>query len=447
MYHYDVTFVGSGHAAWHAGATLAQAGKKVAIIEKDLAAGTCTNYGCNAKYLLDSPFEFLDGLDRYEKAGIATNGKISWKELMAFKQAEISTYAPAMESIFANMNIDFIKGHGHLVDEHTIAVGDQKVSSEYIVLGTGQRPSRLNIEGKDYLHDSREFLDLPEMPKRMTFVGAGIISLEFATMAAKLGSKVDIIEFSDRALAAYQDNYVTTVVEKLEEEGATFHFGQALNKVEQVETGYQLTTAQGVVLETDYILDATGRISNVEHIGLDEVGIDYNRSGIVVNDYLQTNIPHIFASGDVIDKTIPRLTPTAIFESEYIADYLLGNTTEPIQYPAVPNLVFTFPRIAQVGVTLTEAQANPEAYKVVEVDLATPRFQAKLEDHAHMTLIVNNHKELVGASILGNEAGEMINMVTLIINQKLTGKDLKQMIFAFPSTSISVLKGIQSALS
>ena len=447
MYQYDVAFIGSGHANWHAAVTLAQAGKKVAIIEKDVTAGTCTNYGCNAKFLLDTPFEFLDGLARYEKAGIASPASIKWEELMAYKKREIPTYAPFMEGMFAHMNISLLKGYGKLLDNHTVAVDDEAITADYIVIGTGQRPARLNIEGQEFLHDSRDFLDLDTMPKRLSFIGAGIISMEFATMAAKLGSEVHIVEFSSRALAAYQSNYVETVVAKMEAEGVHFHFEEAVNKVEALENSYRLSTASGLVIETDYVLDATGRISNVENLGLEDLGIAYNRSGILVNEHLQTTAPNIFASGDVIDKKIPRLTPTASFESDYIASLILGVTDQAIAYPVVPNLVFTFPRIAQVGISLEEARANSEAYSIVEVPFGQQlKFQTKLEDEAHITFIVNKDKELVGASLLGNEAGEMINLITLIINQKLKLQDLNQMIFAFPGTTSGLLNALKTAL-
>ena len=411
-----------------------------------MTAGTCTNYGCNAKFLLDSPFEFVDGLSRYEKAGITGNTEVNWQKFMAFKKTEIPTYAPLMEGMFAQLNINLLKGYGKLVDAHTVSVDGENVTSDYIVIGTGQRPSRLNIEGKELLHDSRDFLDLDDMPKRITFVGAGTISMEFATMAAKLGSEVHIIEFADRALAAYQENYVETVVAKMQAEGVNFHFSQAVEKVEQVADGFRVTTAQGLVVETDYVLDATGRISNVENLGLEELGIEFNRSGIVVNQYMQTSVSNIFASGDVVDKTIPRLTPTASFESDYIAAFILGVNKEPINYPAVPNLVFIFPRIAQVGVTVEEARDN-DNYRVVEVPFGQQlKFQTKLEDEAHITLIVNQNKELVGASLLGNEAGEMINLITLMINQRMTALDLSQMIFTFPGITNGLINAVMMAL-
>ena len=366
---------------------------------------------------------------------------------MAYKEREIPTYAPMMEGVFDNMNIDLLKGHGRLVDTHVVCIDEAEVTSEYIVIGTGQRSNHLNITGSEYLRDSRDFLSLAKMPKHITFIGAGIIAMEFATMAAKLGSEVHIVEYADKALMAYQDSYVKTVVNKLTAEGVTFHFGESVNQVLAVNNTYQVSTAAGLTIDTEYVLDATGRISNVENIGLETVGISYNRSGIEVNDHLQTTVPHVFASGDVIDKLIPRLTPTASFESDYIASFILGATTEAIQYPVVPNIVFTFPRIAQVGVSLKEANADKDTYTVFEVPFGKQlQFQTKLEDDAHMTFIVNQDKELVGASLLSNEAGDLINFITLVINKKITAKDLNQMIFAFPGTSSGLINTLKTIL-
>ena len=383
------------------GSDIVSGRKKVAIVEKDITAGTCTNYGCSAKFLLDSPFEFIDSLSRYDKAGITGNTKVNWQELMAYKKSEIPTYASLMEGMFAQMQIDLLKGYGKLVDAHTVSVDDDRISADYIVLGTGQRPARLQIKGQEFLHDSCDFLDLDKMPKHITFIGAGIISMEFATMSAKLGSEVHIIEYADRALVAYQENYIDSVVAKMTAEGVYFHFKQAVQAVEETTAGLRVTTAQGLELETDYVLDVTGRIPNVENLGPDELGIAYNRSGIVVNEYLQTSVPNIFASGDVIDKNIPCLTSTASFESDYIAAYILGVNQEAIQYPAIPNLVYTFPRIGQVGVSVVEGREN-DAYRIVEIPFGQQlKFQTKLEDEAHVTLIVNQNKELVSASLLG----------------------------------------------
>ncbi|MEW4354335.1 NAD(P)/FAD-dependent oxidoreductase [Streptococcus pneumoniae] len=447
MYQYDVTFIGSGHASWHAAVDLAKAGKKVAIIEKDVTAGTCTNYGCNAKFLLESPFEFLDGLARYEKAGIAKSGEISWEKLMVYKKEEIGSYAPIMEGMFAQLGITLLKGHGRLLDAHTVAYGDEVLTTEFVVIGTGQRPARLQVPGNEYFHDSREFLDLDILPERMTFIGAGIISLEFATMVAKMGKEVHIIEFADRALAAYPEQYVSAVVDKMGEEGVQFHFGQAVSEALKTQDGYLVRTASGLEIETDYIVDVTGRVSNVENLGLEELGIETDRGGIIVNEFMQTAVPTIYASGDVVSKFIPKLTPTACFESSYIARHILGETA-PIAYPVIPNVVFTLPRISQVGVTVAEAKEQADQYRVVEVPFGQRlKFQTKLETESHVTFIVGKDKTLKGAALLGNEAGELINLLTLIIEQGLTAQDLDRYIFAFPAVTNGILNDLKVALA
>lgn len=444
-YDYDVVMIGSGHATWHGVLLLVQAGKKVALVDQDVTGGTCTNYGCDAKFLLDSPFEFLDGLARYEAAGIAKRGEISWPKLMAYKQAETSPYPKMLEKMFEASQIELLNGHGQLVDEHTIAVDDQQVTAEYIVLGTGQHANKLNVPGQEFTHDSRDFLDLVDLPDRFVMIGAGIISLEFATMMAALGKHVDIVEYGDRALKAYPAAYAQAVVDKLTKEGVKFHFNEAVTGITNEDDAYQVTTASGLSLATDYILDATGRSANTANLGLETVGVAFNRGGIAVDDHLRTTVPNIFASGDVIDKTIPRLTPTASFESNYIASVILGNDA-PIKYPVVPNLVFTFPRIAQVGVTPDIAKAHPETFIVKEVPLGQQLgFQNKLEA-SQATYILNQEHQLVGAALLGTEAGEWINLLTLIINQGLTVNDLNQMIFAFPGTTDGLLNSLKQAM-
>ncbi len=430
---YDVVFLGSGHSCWHGAVTLAAVGKKVAIVDGDLPGGTCTNYGCDAKIILDGPFEFVEGLDRYQGLCVEGNGTIDWRKLMAYKRQVLAPFPGSLPVMFEAAGVEFVPEFGKLVDAHTVQAGERTLETEHVVVGTGQRDSVLDIPGKEFLHNSREFLDIDEMPEHLICIGAGIIGMEFASMALVLGKKVSFVEFAPRALAAYPEAYVATLVAKMEAQGADFHFGEAAAKVEEVEGGYRLTTASGLAIEGDYVLCAAGRVANYENLGLEELGIEASRRGIVVDDHLRTSVPTIFASGDVIDKAIPRLTPTAEFESNYIAAQLLGDDA-PICYPVVPNLVFTLPRIAQVGVTLDEAKADPAAYRIDEWHYG-PRNEwvDNRELDIDVSLVLDNDGHLVGAAIIGSEAGTWIDFLTLVINAKLTGADMRRMIFAFPT--------------
>ena len=336
--------------------------------------------------------------------------------------------------------IDFIYERGKLLDAHTIQAGDKKITAETIVLGVGQRNARLNIPGQEYLHGSREFLDIEEMPEHLICIGAGIISMEFASMALTLGRKVTFFEFLPRALAADPEKYVSKLVEKMTAQGADFHFGEAVCGVEKTENGYKVMTRSGLCVEGDYVLDATGRVANYEDLGLEELGIPASRRGIQVDDHLRTCVPNIYVSGDAIDKKTPRLTPTAEFESNYIASQILGLSDAPICYPTVPNLVFTLPRIAQVGVTVEEAEKCPEQYKVISIPYGVQNeWVDNRELDIDMTFIIDNEGFLAGAALYGSEAGTWIDFLTLIINKKISGEELRNMIFAFPTQTYMIV--------
>ncbi|MFT9288933.1 dihydrolipoyl dehydrogenase family protein [Liquorilactobacillus nagelii] len=437
-YDYDVMFIGSGHANWHAALALRKAGKKVVLIEKDLLAGTCTNYGCNAKILLDGAADVLHQAAAYQGKGITGELKIDWPALMAYKQQTISPIHLLLEQQFKAAGIEIINGTAEFVDQHTVTAAGKNISAQDIIIGTGQRPSILPIPGKELMHDSRDFLDLPELPKHLTFIGAGIVSLEFAMLVRAAGAQVTVIEFADTALRGVEEKYVEQILQRMRDLGIELHFNEAVQSVVKQDSRLVVTTANGLKVTTDYVVAGTGRIPNVEELALDKVGVKFDKTGILVDDHLQTNVEHIYASGDVIAKRIPKLTPTATFESNYLAALLAGQTTAPIQYPVVASVIFTLPRIAQVGVT--SAQAAAEDYQVVTIPYgARLRFQTKNEPAAEATLIFDQEHYLVGASVYGDEAPELINFLTMIISQKLTLNKLNQAVFAFPSQTIGLL--------
>ncbi len=440
---FDVIFIGSGHGAWHAVQTLALAGKKVAVVEKDLPGGACPNYGCDAKILLDGPFEYLEGLERYKGLCINETGTIDWGKLMEYKKEVIGVFPQALIDVSPQLGITFIQEKGKIIDGHTVQAGDQILKGEAIVIATGQRDAQLNVPGKEYIRNSRDFLSVEKMPEHLICIGAGIISMEFASMALTLGKKVTFIEFASRALAAYPEKYVEKLVAKMQNQGADFHFNEAVCGVEKAENGYKVMTNSGLTVEGDYVLGATGRIANYEDLGLEELGIQASRRGIVVDDHLRTSVPSIYVSGDVIDKPVPRLTPTAEYESNYIASLLLGETDEPICYPIIPNLVFTLPRIAQVGVTVEDAEKDSDNYHIVSVPWGVQNeWIDNRETDIELTYILDKDNYLVGAAIYGSEAGTWIDFLTLIINKKITATDLKSMIFAFPTNTYMLVNSL-----
>lgn len=444
---YDIIFIGSGHAAWHGAQTLARAGKKVALVEANKVAGTCTNFGCNAKILLDGPAEMMHHLHHYHGIGINDTPDIIWPELMAYKHQVIDPLSDGLAKMLSVDGIDIIAGHAQFIDPQTITVGEVQYQADQFVIATGQRPAKLPITGAELTHDSTDFLDLPEMPKSMVFIGAGYIAMEFASIAHAAGSQVTLIEYGDRALNGFDADYAQQVVTDMSAKGIQFNFGQAVASVTALDNGqYAVATAQGQRFEAEYVMDTTGRVANIDGLGLDTIGVAYDRQGVLVNDHLQTNVPNIYASGDVISKPIARLTPTATFESHYIARVLLGDSA-PITYPVVPTVAFTLPRVAQVGVTPDEA-AQRDDLQVIEIPYGqVMRFQTLNDTHAAIKIVLNQKQQLVGAALIGDFAPEVINALVPVINKRYTSDDLKGQIFAFPTHTGIVLPMIANYLA
>ncbi|AQN79248.1 pyridine nucleotide-disulfide oxidoreductase [Leuconostoc garlicum] len=444
---YDIIFIGSGHAAWHGAQTLARAGKKVALVEANKVAGTCTNFGCNAKILLDGPAEMMHHLHHYHGIGINDTPDIIWPELMAYKHQVIDPLSDGLAKMLSVDGIDIIAGHAQFIDPQTITVGDVQYQADQFVIATGQRPAKLPITGAKLTHDSTDFLDLPEMPKSMIFIGAGYIAMEFASIAHAAGSQVTLIEYGDRALNGFDVDYAQQVVTDMSAKGIQFNFGQAVASVTTLDNGqYAVETAQGQHFEAEYVMDTTGRVANIDGLGLDTIGVAYDRQGVLVNDHLQTNVPNIYASGDVISKPIARLTPTATFESHYIVRVLLGDPA-PITYPVVPTVAFTLPRVAQVGVTPDEA-AQRDDLQVIEIPYGqVMRFQTLNDTHAAIKIVLNQEKQLVGAALIGDFAPEVVNALVPVINKRYTSDDLKGQIFAFPTHTGIVLPMIANYLA
>ena len=440
MADYDVIFIGSGHACWHGAVLLKMANKKVALVERDLLGGTCTNYGCDAKILLDSPFELKEALTRYQGIGLAQEAEVDWGPLMAYKKAVIGFMPKAMEGMFTPFGLDILRGEGRFLDAHTIEVAGKTYTAEHFVIGTGQDYIPLDIPGKEHFHNSRDFLSLDVIPEHVTFVGAGIISMEFASICLSLGRKVDVVTSGASALNAYPQEYVTKIVDKMRAQGANFVWNAQVEEIVRTEGGYTLKGADGLSIDTDYILVAVGRRANVEGLGLEQLGISFSDRGIQVDDHLRTSVRNIYASGDVVDKKVPKLTPTAEFESNYIAMDILNPLNGAIHYPVIPNLVFTLPRIAQVGVSRREAEAKPGEYRIEELDFgASMSWLNKAEKEAHITYIFDKQNHLVGAAVFSDDAGSYIDVLTLIINQKIGANELRGMIFSFPTPTYGLI--------
>lgn len=466
---YDVIYIGSGNASWQGGRFLRKAGLKILIIEQGLYGGACANRGCNSKAIVDSPYEVKALADNFEGVGKAGNLEVDWPSLMKHKHNVIEGMSSFLDRKFDEYDLDVAHGKGMIVDEHTVRVGDETFTTDKIVIATGLKPVIPDIPGKEYLHDSTDFLDIAELPEHTIIIGAGFVGMEFASILAEAGRSADVVIRGNIALKYFHQPYVQKIIEILKEKNIRFHFNETVTEVlssveienpeerihnvsKGVNTDEELRDPEakvnnkaykdaftvkcesGLSLKGDYVIAGMGREANVEGIGLENVGITSTRSGIKVNGYLQTEVPNIYAVGDVADTGIAKLVTVAIHQSKYLAKAILGEADE-ITYPAVPAVAYTIPRIATVGVPAYVAEKSDE-YEVHQIKYGKSYAPVLKNDKtAEAKVIVDKDLQIVGAEIYSAEAENVANMFAFIINKKITLEELDYMIYTFPSSS------------
>lgn len=441
---FDVLFIGSGQGAWNGAIPMSEHGLKVAVIEEGKFGGVCTNRGCNAKITLDRPVEILRQVEQLQGRGFDSLPQLNWHDLMAHKHEVIDGLALGNEMKLQNAGVTNIKGHARFVDSHTVEVNGSRYSSEKIVIDSGRRPHRMDIPGSELFHDSTDFMVLEELPARITIIGGGYVGMEFATIANAFGSDVTVILRGNKVLRDFHQPYVLKLISSLKDRGVKFQFEETIEKAEQTADGIKLSGTNGYEQTTDYVIDATGRIPNVEDMNWDGIGLKYDaHRGIPVNDHLETNVEGVYASGDILDKKLPKITPTAIFESQYLAHLFTGETSAPIDYPAIAYTAFTSPRIASVGVTPEFAEAHPDEYTIKEFDYAEDWFrQVGNENLGGVTVVYDSKGIVVGATSIGNDAVETINGLTDMIEHRVSHEDVERLIYIFPSVAHSYMRKV-----
>ncbi|KRM89881.1 pyruvate 2-oxoglutarate dehydrogenase complex, dihydrolipoamide dehydrogenase (E3) component [Fructilactobacillus florum DSM 22689 = JCM 16035] len=435
-YQYDVLYLGSGHGAFNGALALGAKGDfKIGMVEADKVGGTCPNRGCNAKIALDMPVKLKHEAENMQGKGIQGIPKIDWAANVAHEKEVIKVLPGAIEESLVANGVEMIHGYGKLVDPHTIRVAGTDYTATNIVIATGAHYHQLDIPGAEFLHDGTDFLSLSVQPKELTIVGGGYIAVEFASIAATAGTKVNLLLHHDTALRQFYQPFVADLLQQLVDQGVNIVKNVTPEAVKKTANGYDLQTNQGT-FSSDWILNATGRDPNTSNLGLDEVGIAYDQKGIKVNDHLQTSVPSIYASGDVLDKKVGRLTPTAIYESTYLTKLFAHETSAAIKYPAVPSAVFTMPRIAQVGVTVDEAKQHPETYKVVESDLAGDWFRVSMRANRGKAItIFDQEGYLVGMTEISSEADNAIGSILPFIEYHIDPEQMNDFITLFPTIS------------
>ncbi|MGJ5675977.1 MAG: glutathione-disulfide reductase [Nostochopsis sp.] len=450
-YDYDLFVIGAGSGGLAASKRAASYGAKVAIAEESLVGGTCVIRGCIPKKLMvySSHFSalFHDAAGYGWKVG---ETELDWEYLITAIDKEVKRLSQLHIGFLEKAGVELIPSRATLLDPHTIEVDGRKVTADKILIAVGGRAVKPDLPGMEYGITSNEMFHLQEKPKHIVIIGAGYIGTEFACIMRGLGCEVTQLIRKDLILKGFDEDIRSNIQEGMTNHGIKIIQNHIVEAVEKVPEGYKINLSgnQAESVISDVFLLATGRAPNIEGLGLEQVGIETCSSSIegpgystmnaiAVNEYSQTSQENIFAVGDVTDRM--NLTPVAIGEGRAFADSEFGDHRRVFSHEDVPTAVFSTPEAATVG--LTEAQAR-EKLGDDGVKIYRTRFRPLFhsltgaQEKTMMKLVVDaNTDKVLGAHMVGENAGEIIQGVAIAVKMGATKKDFDATVGIHPTAA------------
>ena len=434
---FDLLVIGAGSGGVRASRIAAGHGARVAVAEEYRVGGTCVIRGCVPKKLLVYGSHFAEDLEDARRFGWQIEGKtFDWAVLRDNVAAEVDRLNGLYQNTLDNNQVTTLLGHARIIDAHTVEVEGQRHTAGTILIASGARPFTPDIPGAEHGITSNDVFHLPTLPRRMVIAGAGYIATEFAGVFHELGVDVTLINRSETILRGWEPALSDRLLQISMAKGLNFKLNCRLERVEKTEAGLVLHFADGKTMETDVVLWALGRVPNVEGLGLEDVGVALNEKGaIAVDADNRTNVPSIFAVGDVTDRV--QLTPVAIREGHSFADRQFGEKNWHVDYNAIPSAVFSNPPLGSVG--MTEAQAR-NAYGQVKIYTSDFRpmknVLAGRNERALYKLVVDASSDrVVGAHMIGPDAPEILQAVAIAVKAGLTKAQFDETMALHPTMS------------
>lgn len=416
-YDFDLFTIGAGSGGVAGSRRAASYGARVAICESRRVGGTCVLRGCVPKKLLVYGSHFAEELEDARGFGWTIGEhRVDWAKLIETKNHELDRLNGIYIRMLRDAGTHLLEGHAKIIDAHTVEVNGTQHTAKYILVATGSRPVRPDIPGAELGISSDEALDLPYVPKRALVVGGGYIAVEFAGIWRGVGSEVTLAVRGENVLRGFDCDVRESVSEALTKRGIRVLRETVVRSIERCDNGLSVRLAGGEMLETDVVLFATGRTPNSENIGLENAGVRVDAArAIEVNTYSQTNVPSIYAVGDVTNRI--NLTPVAIAEARAVAETLFHDNPMEISHENVPSAVFCQPPVGSVG--LTEGQARA---KYGKIDVYRARFRpmkhtlSGRDERTMMKLIVDRAtQKVIGAHMVGSDSPEIIQGVAIAV--------------------------------
>ena len=449
---YDLVVIGAGPGGYVAAIRAAQLGLKVACVEKEpKLGGTCLRVGCiPSKALLQSSEKYHEAKEELGKHGIDTEVSFDLSRMMARKDKIVSGLTEGVAHLFRKNGVTRYSGHGRILNTRQVVVEKgrkrQVLETKDILIATGSKVAHLpgvEFDG-DRIGDSTTALSYPSVPKHLVIIGAGVIGLELGSVWARLGARVTVLEYQDRILGGMDEELAESAKTVFKKQGLHFHLGVKVTGARANKTKCTVEYEGGKPISCDRVLLAVGRMPNTENLGLESVGINLDARGrIPVGHDFQTKAPHIYAIGDVIAG--PMLAHKAEEEGVACVEGIVTGHGH-INYDSVPGIVYTHPEIASVGKTEEELKSAGIQYKKGKFPfMANGRARAMGSTEGFVKVLADSETDrILGAHIIGPNAGDLIAEIAVAIEFGASAEDLARSCHAHP-TLAEVVK--EAALS
>ncbi|MCI3135080.1 dihydrolipoyl dehydrogenase [Phenylobacterium aquaticum] len=449
MAQYDVIIIGGGPAGYNAGIRAGQLGLKAAVVEKRVTlGGTCLNVGCMPSKALLHASELYAAAAGSEFAtlGIEVKPKLNLVQMMAQKAESVTALTKGIEFLFKKNKVDWIRGMGKITGPGKVEVTAEDASvtvleAKNIVIATGSEPSGLPgvVVDNKRIVDSTGALSLPEVPKSLVVIGAGIIGLELGSVWRRLGAEVTVVEFLDRISPGMDAETAKTFQRALTKQGMKFKLGAKVTGAKASKTGVSLTVepvagGEAETITADYVLLAIGRRPFTFGLGLENVGITPDKRGFIETDHFKTSAPGVWAIGDAI--LGPMLAHKAEEDAVAVIELIAGKYGH-VDYNLVPSVVYTAPEVAWVGKTEEQLKEAGVAYKAGKFPFtANSRAKINHETDGFVKVLADaKTDEILGVHMIGPQVGEMIGEYCVAMAFKAAAEDVARTCHPHPTRS------------
>jgi glutathione reductase (NADPH) len=440
---YDLIVVGTGVAS-KAASRCRTAGWTVAVIDSRPFGGTCALRGCIPKKILVAAAEAVHAARALADKGVQTGGAtIDWPARMRVKRAVTDPTPRGTEQGYATAGIDAFHGRAKFIGPTTVAVGDDRLTGNRVLIAAGAVPQPLGVPGAEHVVTSDRFMDLDALPPRIVFIGGGFISFEFAHLVARAGVHATIVHRGARPLEAFDPDLVDQLVGRTRELGIGVELGASVRAVETRGDGFVVHSEVGdraQRFEADLVVHGAGRVPEIADLGLDVASVTTEKRGVTVNEYLQSvSNPAVYAAGDAAASG-PPLTPVADHQSDVVATNLLEGNRKKVDYRGLASAVFTVPPLASAGLTEKAARDQGLRIRVHREDTSGWLNSKRVGETASgsKVLVDENTGRILGAHLFGPRADEVINVFALAIRLGARAEDLEHVLYAYPTAGSDI---------